>query len=122
MRQVSAGGEAWRVQHDMRPNFGLGDATKAGVVRIEWPSGAVQELTDVAANQILTVTEPPVLVIEPAVALAWPFRAEGYVLYAAETAEGPWQRLDAPVTITDGRSTVTLKARDRMRLYRLGKP
>ncbi|MBE7499972.1 MAG: CRTAC1 family protein [Verrucomicrobiales bacterium] len=123
MRQVSAGGEAWRVQHDdLRPNFGLGDATKADVVRIEWPSGAVQELTDVAANQILTVTEPPVLVIEPAVILAWPVRAEGYVPYAAETAEGPWQRLDAPVTIADGRSTITVKARDRMRYYQLQQP
>jgi hypothetical protein len=28
------------------------------MVRIEWPSGAVQELHSVAANQILTVTEP----------------------------------------------------------------
>ena len=43
---------------DLRPNFGLGDATNAEIVRIEWPSGTVQELRNVAANQILTVTEP----------------------------------------------------------------
>ena len=30
----------------------------AETVRIEWPSGIVQELHNVAANQILTVTEP----------------------------------------------------------------
>ena len=34
------------------------DATMAEKVRIEWPSGQVQELTNVAANQFLTVTEP----------------------------------------------------------------
>jgi len=38
MRQVIAGGGLW-TQHDIRPNFGLGDATVAEVVRIEWPSG-----------------------------------------------------------------------------------
>ena len=36
-------------------------------MRIEWPSGTVQELHRVAANQILTVTEPPRL--EPSVTL-----------------------------------------------------
>ena len=39
-------------------HFGLGDATKADLVRIEWPSGNVQELTDVSLDQQLTVTEP----------------------------------------------------------------
>jgi hypothetical protein len=28
-------------------------------VRIEWPSGTVQELRNVNANQFLTITEPP---------------------------------------------------------------
>lgn len=41
-----------------RAHFGLGDAAKAEEVRIEWPSGNVQTLTDVAVDQILTVTEP----------------------------------------------------------------
>ena len=52
---------------DQRPNFGLSDATNAEIVRIEWPSGIVQELHDVTAEQILTVTEPPKL--EPNVTL-----------------------------------------------------
>jgi hypothetical protein len=38
-------------------HFGLGDATNVGLVRIEWPSGLVQELHDVAANQSLKITE-----------------------------------------------------------------
>jgi hypothetical protein len=32
------------------------------VLRIEWPSGIVQELKTSPANQILTVTEPPRLI------------------------------------------------------------
>ena len=39
-------------------HFGLGDATIIDTMRIEWPSGIVQELHDVAAKQSLTVTEP----------------------------------------------------------------
>src|SRR5262245_53862728 len=43
----------------LRGYFGLGDATNVDLVRIEWPSGAVQELQNVAVNQVLTVSEPP---------------------------------------------------------------
>jgi hypothetical protein len=56
MREVSAGNST---QSDLRPNFGLGDATNAALVRIEWPSGAVQQLTNVVWGQLLTVWEPP---------------------------------------------------------------
>jgi hypothetical protein len=38
-------------------HFGLGDATNVTALRIEWPSGIVQELPNVAANQSLTVVE-----------------------------------------------------------------
>jgi len=41
------------------PHFGLRDADKADVVRIEWPSGIVQELRDVSVDQTVTITEPP---------------------------------------------------------------
>ncbi len=57
LRQVPAGG-GFHCQDDLRPHFGLGDATRAEIVRIEWPSGSVQEFHNVPANQILTVTEP----------------------------------------------------------------
>ncbi|MBI2950009.1 MAG: VCBS repeat-containing protein [Verrucomicrobia bacterium] len=39
-------------------HFGLGDATSIDTLRIEWPSGIVQELRDVVPKQFLTVTEP----------------------------------------------------------------
>ncbi|MBI4327063.1 MAG: VCBS repeat-containing protein, partial [Chloroflexi bacterium] len=43
MREIS-GGDGFLSQNDLRPNFGLRDARVAEIVRIEWPSGIVQEL------------------------------------------------------------------------------
>jgi hypothetical protein len=39
-------------------HFGLGPDTKAETVEIHWPSGTVQTLSDVKADQVLKVTEP----------------------------------------------------------------
>jgi hypothetical protein len=61
MREISGGG--CRSQGDQRALFGLGDATNAEIVRVEWPSGQVTELRNVASKQILTITEPPGLKI-----------------------------------------------------------
>jgi len=58
VREISGGGV---VQNSLIAHFGLGGATNAQTVRIEWPSGIVQTLTNVAAKQLLTVTEPPLL-------------------------------------------------------------
>ena len=45
--------------HSVIPvHIGLGPATRADVVEIRWPSGIVQTLRDVPADQMLTVTEP----------------------------------------------------------------
>ena len=70
MREITGnsgqdGGSGGLVAH-----FGLGDATKIDTIRIEWPSGIVQELKDVAVNQQLEVVEtqgvaPESLVIGP---------------------------------------------------------
>ena len=57
LREIS-GGSGYCSQNDLRAHFGLGNATNVEIVRIEWPSGIVQELRDVPAKQILTVTEP----------------------------------------------------------------
>ncbi|MDZ7263070.1 MAG: FG-GAP-like repeat-containing protein [candidate division KSB1 bacterium] len=44
--------------HDeLRAHFGLGNATVIDELRVEWPSGNVQTLTNVATNQFLTITE-----------------------------------------------------------------
>ena len=43
---------------DLKVHFGLGTAPIVESVVLHWPSGAVQTLRDVAANQVLTVREP----------------------------------------------------------------
>jgi len=43
---------------DRRAHFGLGSDTAAKSIEIRWPSGIVQKLEGVRADQILSVTEP----------------------------------------------------------------
>jgi hypothetical protein len=43
---------------DIRPHFGLGSDTHVKDVEIRWPSGIVQHLANVSADQILTIKEP----------------------------------------------------------------
>jgi hypothetical protein len=45
-------------QNDPRPHFGLGAHTAVDALTIRWPSGTVQTLQHVKADQILHVTEP----------------------------------------------------------------
>ena len=89
-------------------HFGLGDATKAQTVRIEWPSGIVQELRDVASKQILTVVEhqhyagqpPSFTQVAPAengavrVTMAEPSSGARYVLEASANLVN-WTKLAA---------------------------
>ena len=56
LREIQSGGMAHNGT-DQRVHFGLGDATTIDILRIEWPSGIVQELHDVAADQFLSITE-----------------------------------------------------------------
>jgi len=56
-REVTSGGSHMS-QNMLRAHFGLGTSSEASLVEIVWPSGVVQELIDIPANQILTVTEP----------------------------------------------------------------
>jgi hypothetical protein len=66
--EVTAGGvtQSWLArtggsylsQSQVDPHFGLGTATMVEKLVVRWPSGAVQELTGVAANQRLKVEEP----------------------------------------------------------------
>jgi hypothetical protein len=58
VREISAG-NGFNSQDSIEVHFGLGDAGMVDVVRVEWPSGFAQELTDLTANQTLEVTETP---------------------------------------------------------------
>jgi enediyne biosynthesis protein E4 len=56
LQEVRSGG-GYISQSDFRLHFGLGSATKLDALEIRWPSGLVENLKDVPANQILTVKE-----------------------------------------------------------------
>ncbi len=45
-------------QGDPRMHFGLAQANAIDRIEIKWPSGKIQELTDIEPNQLLTVEEP----------------------------------------------------------------
>jgi hypothetical protein len=60
LREISAGSAINPTP--LEAHFGLGDATNVDTLRIEWPSGIVQEFQNVAAKQFLTITEPARLI------------------------------------------------------------
>jgi tetratricopeptide (TPR) repeat protein len=47
-------------QDDPRLYFGLGVQDHVEAVRVRWPSGIVQELHDIAVNEVLLITEPDI--------------------------------------------------------------
>ncbi|HZO87088.1 MAG TPA: CRTAC1 family protein [Chthonomonadaceae bacterium] len=55
--RVVLGGGSWGGESDHRVHFGLGSAPRVERLEIRWLSGKTQALTDVPANQILTVHE-----------------------------------------------------------------
>jgi len=55
-REVTSGGSHIS-QNMLQAHFGLGESSEVSLIEIIWPSGIVQELIDIPANQILTVTE-----------------------------------------------------------------
>jgi hypothetical protein len=54
--EVRSGGSYYS-QNDLRVHFGLGKRDKVKTIEIRWPSGQTDTLTDVAANQFITVKE-----------------------------------------------------------------
>ncbi len=67
-RQWFRNGVGYQSSSDPRLNFGLGAATQADLVTVRWPSGQVQYLHDVPANQIVDLVEPVLTVNGPVVA------------------------------------------------------
>lgn len=56
--RVQDGGVHHRVQNHARIHFGMARNLRAQVVTVHWPSGTVQELRDVKADQVLRIKEP----------------------------------------------------------------
>ncbi len=51
------GGEGYGIMSSFTQHFGLGSETVVPTLRVKWPSGLVDEFTNVAADQFLTITE-----------------------------------------------------------------
>ena len=104
LREVAAAGAS---QNPLETHFGLGDATNIDLVRIEWPSGIVQEFHDEAVRQSLTITEPPRLLLSMATDVAQ-FSVKGgrgfqYQIEASTNLRA-WSPISA-LTITNLRCT-----------------
>ena len=56
MREVEVGIELFGAD-DLRVRFGLGEVTRVEHIDVRWPAGDVETIRDVAADQIVTVTE-----------------------------------------------------------------
>jgi enediyne biosynthesis protein E4 len=56
VRDVKAG-SSYLSQNDLRAHVGLGDAVRADRIEVRWPSGKVETIADVAADQQVTIEE-----------------------------------------------------------------
>jgi len=56
LREIT-GQSGYLSQASLNAEFGLGDATIIDSIKVEWPSGIVQVLTNVTVDQFLTITE-----------------------------------------------------------------
>jgi hypothetical protein len=54
--EVRSGG-GYFSQSDLRVHFGLGKAEKVDLLEIRWPSGQVDTLKNVAANELVIIKE-----------------------------------------------------------------
>ncbi|MEZ5277788.1 MAG: FG-GAP-like repeat-containing protein [Opitutaceae bacterium] len=54
LRQIGGNGDT---PGELRAHFGLGDASVIETLRVEWPSGMVQELNGVTVDQLITIEE-----------------------------------------------------------------
>ena len=56
VREVMAG-SSFLGGHDPRVHFGLGDRTSVDSLEVEWPSGTIDRLRDLAADRLIVLTE-----------------------------------------------------------------
>ena len=56
LREVQSG-SSYLTQNDLRAHFGLGAANRSERLEIRWPSGAMEVVADLPANQVITVRE-----------------------------------------------------------------
>ncbi len=112
VRAIIGGKDFWQLRQitalENIAHFGLGDASKVTAVRVEWPSGIVEELTDVVPKQLLRMREPSRLGIVE--------QADGSVSLALTGAAGTAYGLEVSTNLIDWRprATVTNSSRTQV--------
>ncbi|HRI13650.1 MAG TPA: CRTAC1 family protein [Verrucomicrobiota bacterium] len=118
LRQI-VGSEGWLTFNALDVVVGLGDATLIDTIRIEWPSGLIQELHHIAPRQTLAVTESALTltrVDDRTLDLTWSL--DGYVLQNAMNLSIPdWQPVPG---VTSKNHRVTIE--EQSQLFRLHRP
>ena len=71
--QTVHSGSSYLSQSELVLTFGLGDKTKADSIEVQWPSGQVDKLTNVAGSQTITIHEGKGLVVNKAYSKPWIF-------------------------------------------------
>jgi uncharacterized repeat protein (TIGR03803 family) len=122
MREINTGG-GWN-SVPLVAHFGLGDATNIDTLRIEWPSGTVQEFHDVSPRQILTITEPPRLTASVVSGVPqFSFKGGRNLQYEVQSSTNliTWSLIDIiTVTNLDGTARITdTNAPTTSRFYRV---
>jgi hypothetical protein len=56
VREVKSG-SSYLGQNDLRAHVGLGESKRVDRIDVRWPAGTTETIRDVAANQIVTITE-----------------------------------------------------------------
>jgi hypothetical protein len=112
VRELS-GGSNFLGQNELMAHFGLGaDAGAVDSITIDWPSGTVQRLSDVAVNQVIAVMEGGMPgdfdgdgVVSGGDFLAWQRGESPTPLSASDLAEWRARFLAAPLALAPVMST-----------------
>ncbi len=129
------------IAEDVALNIGEGFSTTVpagqftGVIRVEEsnpiePGGGTSEKSyasgvGLIADDVYQLAEyraDPVLVIEPAVRLSWRGTSGDVILECAETVNGPWTRVTAPLRDIPGGKETWVVATRQTKLFRLRRP
>ena len=79
-RRDVSGGSGLFTQNSLPVEFGFGSTTVVDQLTVKWPSGTVQTLSNVASNQVLPLTEPIVINIDPVAYIGtYNVAGQGYV-------------------------------------------
>ena len=65
MREIKAG-NSYLSSNDLRVHFGMGDEGKADWIEVKWPSGLVERVENVKADQVVTLVEGKTVATRPA--------------------------------------------------------